>query len=307
MSNIFNSIKKSSKENSRMNNSVENRKAILEVNGISPDGYVSLSLNGLLVKLDAQGNKIEENKEIVGGQIQNPKLYRRWVMAQWFRQYNSREGYAKAVTNIRIAEQWNMISDELHTLAKLESKDSAYFAERTQFFNIEVISRILAEYVAQLHNTIEHKKTQKCKGIPYITLSGENIFYTDLSKKVYDPLESAIAEFRNTENYFQAAREFDKIKAKWLSKCRVDRKTITPIFKDVYKGAGAYYTLQNMVMYHNCGLTERANGDSLSTRYGMDAYNYMKSLLFSGTVENYHWTGMLRQCIKDNNFTFKTA
>ena len=89
--------------------------------------------------------------------------------------------------------------------------------------------------------------------------------------------------------------------------CR-NKGKVSKTWIDAYKGAGAYYTLQNMVLYHGCKLnTYPTSCRSLLDKnreclYGDKAYEYMKSLL--NDYDNYKWVGMFRQCVKDNNFTF---
>ena len=301
------------KENKTMSNA-EVRKAKLEQNGISTDGYFSLQLpNGKTVYVDEEGNKVDI--DVVGENIGNAKLYRRWVMAQWFRQYNSKNGYSDAVAKLPYEYQWKMISNELKTLAKLEKRDPEYFAERTHFFNVFSITNVLYEYERDLKNKIKHMKTKKCEGIPYYRIGGKDIFVNKLEKKLYKPLHDAITSFYTCRctNYADASRQFEYIKRVFLNVYKPDKKYVGTYFKDCYKGAGAYYTLQNMVLYHGCTLGEYKNvgwncWKKVEERKGMDAYKYMKSLLddqdYSG--EGWRWVGILRQCIEDNNFSFAT-
>lgn len=302
------------KENKKVNNA-ESRKVTLEVNGLSADSFISLKLaNGQTLTVSGNGIKelsadelADALKNAVGGNINNDNLHRRWVMAQWFRQYNHPKGYAYAVSQLTQAYQWKMLDKELETLAKLERKDPEYFAERTVFFNITNITEMLSEYEQDLKNRVEHSKIHHCHGVPYIKLAGNNIFTADIPKKIYRNLEIAIIEFSKSGNYNTALQRYRRIKNTYLLKYRTDKKTAGKVFLEAYKASGAYYTLQNMVQCHDCSLREfdlenvRFN-DRIYT--GKAAYLYMKSLLPVYASESYRWTGMLRQCIKDNNFKF---
>ncbi len=121
-----------SKENMTMQNA-EERKMTLEIAGVATDAFVSLKLaNGETIKINGNGRvDTADLSKIVGADIANAKLYRRWVMAQWFRQYNSKSGYAQAVASMPISYQWKMIGKELETLVKLEKRDNKYLQERT--------------------------------------------------------------------------------------------------------------------------------------------------------------------------------
>ena len=292
------------------NNNAENRKLTLEVSGLSTDSFVSLKLaNGEEVQVNggelikALGNNVN-----VGGNIANEKLYRRWVMAQWFRQYNSKAGYAATVAKLPVSYQWKMISEELKVLAKLEKTDVGYFNERSTFFNIEIISGILNEYLSQLTKTVDHLKVKKCKKVPYVHVGGQDIFVDDLNRKLYTPLRQAISKFETAQDYTAASRAFEVLKRNHLQKYHLYRKNAFSSFLDAYKGAGAYYTLQNMVLYHNCALTEYTSDmKPVKTYTGTAAYEFMKSKLDEYRGEGWRWTGVLRQCIKDNNFSFGTV
>ena len=291
--------------------SAESRKATLEINGVATDGFFALTLpNGKQIKVDQDGNKVDDAtiSEVVGGNIGNKKLYRRWVMAQWFRQYNG--GYSDAISRLTLRYQWKMISEELKTLARLEREDREYFEERTHFFNIQSITRMLYEYVDELRTTTDKAKKHHCKGVDYIKIGGQDVFCTDIDKKILNPIIKAADKFNRSRDYAQASKEFEHIRTAYLRKYRTARPYAGATFKDAYKGSGAYYTLQNMVLYHGCFLNEYRSGNVRqykATHKGMDAYEFMKSLLNEYQGEGWRWTGVLRQCIKDNHFEFTCA
>lgn len=295
------------KENKKVNNA-ENRKMTLEVNGITTEGYFSLQLpNGKTVFMDQEGKSIDAN--LVGADICNPNLHRRWIMAQWFRQNNNPHGYADAISGLTYDYQWKVVSNELKALAKLETSDKEYFEERLHFFNTKTITWMLNEYVQDLKYKLKYSKAKKCKGIPYYHIGGKDIFVSDVDRKLFIPLEAAIKRFEHSANYTIAYRNFESIKKVYLKVYKPDKKFVGQAFKDCYKGAGAYYTLQNMVLYHGCTLGEykehySGRWNKVAEYKGMEAYKYMKSLLDEYRDEGWRWVGVLRQCISDNNFSF---
>ncbi len=296
------------KENKTMSNA-EVRKAKLEQNGISTDGYFALQLpSGKTVYVDENGDKVDIS--IVGNNIGNAKLYRRWVMAQWFRQFYNPNGYAYVVSQLTYDYQWKMIANELKTLAKLQKEDKDFFNERIHFFGINHVAAMLDEYVTDIENTIKHRKTKKCKGVPYYHIAGRDIFVADIDKKLLNPLKSEILSFKNSIDYDTAYKRFVSLRTRFLKVFKPDMKYAGQVFKDRYKGAGAYYTLQNMVLYHGCTLWEYSEEYAGRWRKqkdykGMDAYKFMKSLLHEYEYEGWRWVGVLKQCIEDNNFSFR--
>ena len=296
------------KEKKVMSNA-EVRKTTLEQNGISTEKYFSLNLpSGKTVYVDENGDKVDIS--IVGNNIGNAKLYRRWVMAQWFRQNNDPHGYAYAVSRLTYDYQWKVIANELKVLAKLEKTDMETFNERVHFFSIMHVAAILREYEYDLENKIKYMKTHNCKGVPYYHIAGRDIFVSDIDKKVMHPLNVAITRFAISTNYDLAYKNFMEIKKNFLKVFKPDCKFAGQTFKDCYKGAGAYYTLQNMVLYHGCTLgeykeTSYGRWEKIGEHKDMDAYNYMKSLLDKYNGEGWRWVGVLRKCIEDNNFSFR--
>lgn len=68
-------------------------------------------------------------------------------------------------------------------------------------------------------------------------------------------------------------------------------------WKNAYKGAGSYYTLMNMVKFHNC----KANG-----MYGLDGVYFIEMLTdqYGEAEEYYKLFAFLKKTIEDNHFDF---
>lgn len=311
---IENSINKTNKENKTM---VDSRIETLNNNGINTNKYFSFQLpNGKTITVDENGipvsdeiiNKIEDD-----GFIENKTLYRRWVMAQFFRMYNY--DLNKACAKLTQHYQWKMLKNELSTLAKLESKDSEYFYERSSFFTKYVIVKICAEYLDALSKYIDTFPVKYCclenengdkQRIPYKKIYGKNVFVSQIDDKVYKKYTNIIKLIDASKNYTQLSRHLNEF-ASIVHHLPNDFKgAVSPTWIDTYKGAGAYYTLQNMVLYHDCKLLKYNNRYELRNEKeylkGNDAYNFMKDNLRN--YYNYQWVGMFKQCVKDNNFTF---
>lgn len=290
---------------------LDSRINTLTNNGIDTSKYFSFQLpNGKVIKVDENGDLVNDEigKQIEkDGYLSNKTLYRRWVMAQFFRMYNSPKGIHDSVADMSLKYQWDMLDDELDTLAKLEEKDSEYFAERQTFFTREVVAKICEDYLEEFQEYIDELPTKKCKGVPYKKIIKQNIFVVDIEKKIFRERREIIRKMYRAKSYKELLRMYHLFLRKSNKYCRNNGK-VSKTWIDAYKGAGAYYTLQNMVLYHGCKLnTYPTSYKSLLDKnrgclYGDKAYEYMKSLL--NDYDNYKWVGMFRQCVKDNNFTF---
>jgi hypothetical protein len=330
------SNKKENKDmmNNRKNNK-ENRVAALKAAGMNTGKYFSISLpeglqpgakinitideNGVPV-FDGDENNIKTNSALtpdekmllnqvcVDGYVKNSKLHRRWVMAQMFRMLNyesydgKRFGYdAYLNDNYGYMYQFDMILEEIRVLGKLQERDVKEFNKRKRFFNDQVVADLIRDYKNKLCKYIEKLPIKKCKGVPYKKICGKNIFIDDIIQKIYTPFNNAsynvISIITHDTDYtklYLVLKRFVKLAKQYklpfeTPKCKK--------WKNAYKGAGSYYTLMNMVKFHNC----RANG-----MYGLDGVYFIEMLTdqYGEAEEYYKLFAFLKKTIEDNNFDF---
>lgn len=67
---------------------------------------------------------------------------------------------------------------------------------------------------------------------------------------------------------------------------------------DAYKGAGAFFTMQNMIRFHNCVIIDD-NGKTLSKNASL-AFLNKKAKLYENR-EGWRLIGMLKKTLDDNN------
>lgn len=200
---------------------------------------------------------------IKGGTVPNRRLFRRWVMAQVFHMLTQKEwgsnrpmGFLAALQLKGYRYSWEMLIEEIRVQAKLEMLDQENFIQRNRWFNKKVADDMATDYLKQLNEHIEQKKKKckRCKGNPYITLCGTHIFVSDLRKKVFNPLEkyeSLIKSSKNMVELYQAITGFYRYVKEFYSPYEL---TMSPAFKDAYKGAGGYFTMRNLIMFHGCAM-----------------------------------------------------
>lgn len=316
-------------------NKKENRVAALKAGGMDTGKYFSISLpeglqpgakinitideNGIPV-FDGDENNIKTNSTLtpdekallnqvcVDGYVKNSKLHRRWVMAQMFRMLNyesydgKRFGYdAYLNDNYGYMYQFDMILEEIRVLGKLQERDVKEFNKRKRFFNDQVVADLIRDYKNKLCKYIEKLPIKKCKGVPYKKICGKNIFIDDIIQKIYTPFNNAsynvISIITHDTDYtklYLVLKRFVKLAKQYklpfeTPKCKK--------WKNAYKGAGSYYTLMNMVKFHNC----RANG-----MYGLDGVYFIEMLTdqYGEAEEYYKLFAFLKKTIEDNNFDF---
>ena len=313
------------KERKNMNNK-ENRMETLKVNGIEVGKYFDVTLpGGGTVRMTLQnGVPVVANEDpifnqiIEDGYVRNSKLHRRFVMAQTFKllnykSYNGREtGWEAGVRNCYGYQyQFDMMLEEIRVISKLEDKDEETFRERINFFNTDVVIAVCKDYMRDLKKYIENLPKHNCKGVPYKRLNGRygDVFESDLQKKVYYPMESVIIDMRHVKNYYELYRKLQKFMGLMIKLPYHTPKS--KVWIDAFKGAGAYYTLKNLVMFHSCKIIdEQSNGwrqPRTVTTYaaGIEATNFIKSKLNTYKGEGWRYMAMLRKCIADNNFSFE--
>ena len=273
-------------------------------NGLKPGATISLVINENGVPEIVGGNKITE-QIIEDGYVRNTKLHRRFVMAQMFHMlnyvsYTGRESGYNAYLKNRYGYDYtfDMMLDEVKVLGKLEVRDRESFMERVHFFDKSVVVAVMEDYMTKLEEYVNNLPNRNCKGVPYKRIKGTNIFNEDLSKKLYIPLRSIIGSVRYARNY----TEVHKYLARFI-KNMVQLPYQTPkskVWLDAFKGEGAYYTLKNLVMFHDCFII---NGP-YSVDRGELAVKTLNYKLDEYKGEGWRMFALMKKVIKDNNFNF---
>ena len=278
-------------------------------------------------------NEIETPDEVVSeieekGWINNAKLFRRWIMAltmkmMFQKTYNYEKscyeyGYDAYLRNrYGYMYQFDMLVNELHTLATLEKKDYEAFCERINFFNKGVVIDTCEHYFRKLSENIRKQpKRMHCRK-PYVVVYRpykEYVYQEDLYKEIYNPLYDLLWKIRRSSNYSDIEtyfKEFRKIMPKlpWgTPKCSV--------WKDAFKGAGGYYSLKNGIMFHNFDLINALNIEETDFSYNFNKdtrtnrnLNYIKSLLIDWGCTNEVWRfqKVFEEYVKKTNFNLSLS
>ena len=209
-------------------------------------------------------------------------------------------GVTEMIRRLGYEYQWKMVSGELHAQMRMEGYDPENFADRNRWFNAGVIAAMAENYVKRLKEHIASQKVKKCKGIPYKRVGSRDIFVEDLETKVYHPLQTAVHGIRSAKDaarLYASTRKFNNL--------RVRMPHDTPQCKEwvnAYKGAGAFFTMQNLIRFHGCTAVN-------DRRRRLDKYQSLAFL--SAKAEEYKdgegWRllAVLKKMLADNNIDIR--
>lgn len=255
-------------------------------------------------------NPVEDDDPIFSaifrrGTVPNRRLFRRWVMSQVFHMMAYKgyggEGFTAALKRKGYEYQWKMVVEEMRVQAKLSIRDHENFEERNHWFDTRVVCAMAEDYMTMLRDHIKDLPRKKCKGTPYIRIGHINVFEADIHKKIYEPLQHNIirmATAKNPTNLVLGVLEFyDRIKKLWMNYSM----PMSPVFIDAYKGAGAYFTMKNLILFHGCRMV---NGCvKLDEAKSIKKLNE-KAALYK--VEGWRLFGVLKKLLADNNVNIYT-
>lgn len=249
---------------------VSKRAEALNAAGVGTKRYFAMNaLDGseCLMTYDDNGRPVPVNEDdpiirqiIGGGTVPNRNLFRRWVMSQVFRGLSEKHwrtgrpiGFTEWMKNHGYEYTWLMTINELHAQTEMHHNgDMENFKARNRWFNKDVVLAMAHDYIKQLRENAMRQKTRNCKGVPYIRVKGflKGVFVDDIEKKLIQPLRFIIFDIANAKtpaDLEHAVRRFwnEAYGKEW----RYDQAAA---WKDAYKGAGAYFTMQNMLRFHGC-------------------------------------------------------
>lgn len=238
---------------------------------------------------------------VEGGYIAHSKLYRRWVMAQMFHMLRDIESTGFPCSNFTEALQrrgyeysWKMVEQEMLAQYKMQKHgDSAAFCERNRWFNSSVVAEMAQDYLEQLRNIVAGTKERHCRRRPYKRIGGTNIFTDELDSKLYAPLEAAINVIKSAKTanvLYNAVIAFNRLRhnLRWQHKQ-------AKAFVDAYKGAGAYFTMKNLILFHGA----RFNGRP--TEQG----SILHMATLASELEGWELLGAMKQLIKDSGISIE--
>ena len=240
------------------------------------------------------------------GSVPNGKLFRRWVMSQMFRMLayernnHSRRSYISITEQIRMKGteyQWRQLEDELYAQNSMyKNGDMTNFEDRNRWFNKEVVVSMLNDYLKQMKVHVNKCERRKCKGTPYKRICAENVFISDIQKKVFSPIEDIVKDAESADTPFKlwwvvsTFNRYTRKKHGW-------NPNQSSAWIGAYKGSGAFFTMQNMIRFHGCTAVDD-NGKRLSKDL---SYTFLELKANQYVGEGWRMIGLLRKMLADNN------
>ena len=272
---------------------LDKRIQALENAGIDTSKY-NLEV-GKKKKTQSVSAKADETVENV--QIKN-KLFRRWVMAQTFKMIYT-PTTPKKTKNVAEPEigweaylknkysyyyQFSVMEEEMKALKRIEKQDPEEFKIRSKFFTKQVVIQTCEDFVNRYQK--KFGKFRRDKRIVVIKL--KNVIQKMKEDSKYSSFYFDYTEFRKLQKELKYHLPHETPK----DKC----------WKDAYKGEGAYYTLQNMILYHNCNLKDcNTTEESLAK---------LESCLNEYTqipMDKWRLHSLLKETIKINDFDLRKS
>lgn len=211
---------------------------------------------------------------------------------EWTENFNKKYGYQY---------QFEYMMKELHALTLMERRDVEAFNNRRRFFNRDVAVDLCYNYIEELKESLKKYKVKHCKGVPYITYKGVDVFVEDINAKIIRPLLLQINCIVYSESYTKLERCFRNfVRSKSFKKLDFNTRKC-PAFVDAYKGRGAYLTAENVIRYSGCQV-------HLDDGRILDRVESEKELLNRVSAYKGEWYKLhafTKKLLKDNNFNLK--
>lgn len=250
---------------------------------------------------DAVANEIYGN-----GYIKNTKLHRRWIMAHVFRMLDNPKGFNADLRAHGYDYMWKMMTEEFRVQSILFKSDTECAVERNTLFPFEVALDVIDNDIkateAYIVDLVKNH-TKKCKGVPYITVNGKNVFVSDVEKRIMSPLRTLRAKVKTSmgkDSITASKAIYDALHYYCGFRVRLKNAEMTHKFVDAYKAAGAYYTCKNLIQFHGCqvknGAVWQTTAKSLAT---------LDKKMHEYEGEGWRLFAFMKKMIDDNKFDFK--
>lgn len=281
------------------------RMEALKNNGINTGKYFTLVVNedipaGTRINISIEGNEVAQ-KIMESGYVKNTRLHRRWVAAQYFKMLESKEGW-NGYLNKHYGYMYtiDMMIEEVRVLSKLEKEDKTTFNERKQFFTMEIVRKVLIDYMNDLVKYLSKLPTKNCRGTAYVSIKGYgNVFCFEIADKVIEPIRRAIEMCCNCNSYAELYIMMTAMR-KGMIKLPYETKK-SKHWVNAFQKEGAFYTLKNLLMFHGVELY----WDGAFYDGGEASMVALNALV--PDYEGYQMNALLKATIDANHFNFKDS
>lgn len=282
----------------------EEKNEVLKAMGFNPFDFTNS-----VDKTDSVVQEIYKN-----GYVKNEKLHRRWITAQtlrllgWYYGATKVEGWGFLFTkdewtkNVNAKYNWTyifkMLANEYNSLAHLKG-----ISFREEIFSPNLLHIIFDDYIKCLREYFDSLRTKNCKGVPYKTIGGRDIFVSDFKKKVITPMQMFFVDKIQMAINTKCSdyRRISVALKMFLERYFIKLPNSTPLSKtwvDIFKKAGAYYTMENLVKYSGLKLVNYKTDELLNRD---DSLKYLEECK---SQQGYQLLALLKRSLEVNDFKF---
>lgn len=276
--------------------------------GVDVTGYFAMNDEQIVRIEDNVPHYVEDDDPIFAriaeqGYIGNYKLYRRWVMAQMFRTLRLMEIWnwdmTKCIQHHGYEYSWKMVENELRDQYKMyKHGDMQSYYERNHWFNKAVVIEMAHDYMEKLYKYVDGLTVRHCKGKPYKTIRGKHFFTNEIHEKVFMPIMrriEVVTKAKTPQELHEAVRRLNlyRVQLHWGEK-------LPEIFINAYKGAGGFFTMKNLIMFHGCRFFEGSKKLSVDRSLAaLDSY--------TSDYKNEGWRmiGVMKELMDKNNISVR--
>lgn len=176
------------------------------------------------------------------GNIYNPYIHRRFLPAQYMKIMYDINDFKNNITLKYIV---NYVIDEAKRLEHLRRYDPITYRERCLFFNYDVISETLCNYLIFVKEDLKHR------GLHVKILDYDNTYYSQHDKSIINNvLEEAKNAFAQCNSYYRFVTTFEKYNIRGIEDLYgVNIPNVFRKFMNAYLSSGAYYTMKHLIMF----------------------------------------------------------
>lgn len=332
LENIFNNLQNATIDN---NGNIiipqgENNMQIINDNNASDDIFAEFDdMHNINDYTSHELDEIESSI-INNGYIPNNRLWRRWIMAQMLRHYKTKDGESGFdkyfVSGKPYLYSWETAANEIKVLSKLSGQELLL---RERFFNITVINEMAIDYEKRFwkyfnklkrhydknyNRKNKHESKEVTLQHTYVCLPRYGRIYmsddsaltksTDMTiSTLKDIISTHVDKISQAKNY----KELYKSMLELMKNCPMSCKIMKSYaWKNAFKGTGAYYTMDNMIKFHNCKWYDYSASDGkcvpLSTNKSLQK---LEETTNNCVNEYYKLYAIMCKFIDDNNFDFQ--
>lgn len=146
---------------------------------------------------------------------------------------------------------WETTLNEMKAMKHLHGEE---LIKRERFFNLEVVKEMANEYNEQVKRCIAklpRKRKVKNREVVYYSKIpyGKEIKRYPWDKEFWTSIKEAVNKINEANTYWQMQKAVEN----FMATCPMHLKMPKPnAWKNAFKGAGAYYTMDNMIKFHHC-------------------------------------------------------